>query len=237
MKKAWWGVIGGIALLCAVVALGSFLGVKWPENMPSQNSGEPPQSQDLAVEGMSKYTDKDFGFSFWYPSDWKITETPLTSENINSFPGGVVEKWLSVGQPGGVMIAEIYSKYGSITDTGDAGPFGPIKYFFNSQDHAWMVAWPQGGYEGGPASTATTTADVSKNTMGGLHMLGGTSRFDSTVVPLSAHNFLFIHDGGGANARLLTSTITATDASVATPLSGAEQVKVIQAEKDAYAGK
>jgi hypothetical protein len=31
-----------------------------------------PHTNDVSVPGMSKYTDSDFGFSFWYPSEWKV---------------------------------------------------------------------------------------------------------------------------------------------------------------------
>jgi hypothetical protein len=78
---------------------------------------------------------------------------------------------------------------------------------------------------------ATKPADVSINTMGGLHMFGGTSRFDTSIVPLTANNFVVIGDGGAANATALTRTIVATDPAVATPVSASDQTKTIETEK------
>lgn len=76
-------------------------------------------------------------------------------------------------------------------------------------------------------------------------MLNGNIRFGlGTVIPLSAHNFLMVDAapagiGGGAfgTQNYLAKTILATDPSVATPVSVAEQIKAIQVEKDAYAGQ
>jgi len=44
--------------------------------MPTQTA-----SSTVSVPGMSKYTDTEFGFSFWYPSGWKVVreDVPTTS--------------------------------------------------------------------------------------------------------------------------------------------------------------
>ncbi|HUD85414.1 MAG TPA: hypothetical protein VMR17_03125 [Xanthobacteraceae bacterium] len=46
-----------------------------------------------------------------------------------------------------------------------------------------MVAYPEGRDDGG--STATTAADISNKTIGGLPMLPSDARFDTTIIPLS----------------------------------------------------
>jgi hypothetical protein len=68
--------------------------------------------------------------------------------------------------------------------------------------------------------------------------LFGAKRFGTdTIIPLSASHFLVISTddvGGYTNQKYLVNTIVATDPSVATPVSQAEQIKTIQAEKTAY---
>lgn len=199
---------------------------------PSDIAVEP---KTISVPGMSQYVDVSFGFSFWYPSAWPIKITVPTDANIKAFPGGTVRKWITVGAPGAVTIAEVYSATATIEDTGGAGPIGPIKYWFDSNAHAWMTTNNESGLN--PSFSGQAPADVSHNTMGGLHMLAGTSRFDSSIIPLSAQNFLFVNDGGGANAIFLAKTVVATDPAVATPVSAAEQQTAIEAEAKAYAGQ
>ena len=111
----------------------------------------------------------------------------------------------------------------------------------------WMTQLPSGvGAAGGMTqeqfekTKLPEPADISLNTMGGLHMFHGGTRFGSTVIPLSARNFLYIYSSSQGEynpEQPLANTILATDISVATPMSAAEQIKIIQAEKDAYAGQ
>ena len=86
--------------------------------------------------------------------------------------------------------------------------------------------------EKGLSGAGTKPADVSTNTMGGLHILLGS------IVPLTAHDFVVV-DSYGTSAPINTviNTIVATDPSVATPVSAAQQEAAIQAEKAAYAGQ
>ena len=85
-------------------------------------------------------------------------------------------------------------------------------------------------------------ANVSTNTMGGLHMLNGNVRFGlSTVIPLSARHFLIVgaapggFGGGEHNIQdYLAATIVATDPAVATPVSTTQQTIIIQAEATKY---
>ena len=90
-----------------------------------------------------------------------------------------------------------------------------------------------------PALTITA-ADVSNNTMGGLHIFPGALRFGAnSIVPLSASHFLIIStndSAGNIRQNNLVDTIVATDSSVATPWSAALQTQTIQAEKTAYFG-
>jgi hypothetical protein len=178
----------------------------------------------VSVPGMSKYTDKDFGFSFWCPRGWKvITDSELT------------DTLRILDQSGGIRLSVVKFDLPALYEEGFSGN---IKYFFDKSTHTWMQAITQAA-KGSP--DATTTANVSENTMGGLHMFPGAARFGGeTVVPLSAHHFLSIltSDPAGnipSEQKIFAKTIVATDPSVATPVSTSEQIKAIQAEKDAYA--
>jgi hypothetical protein len=100
--------------------------------------------------------------------------------------------------------------------------------YFDHALHTWMT-----GVVGGTISPA----DVSVNSMGGLHMIpwGG-----SVVVPLSASTFVAPDASTGSgtiDVKPFASTIVATDPAVATPVSANEQIKTIRAEQSMYAGQ
>jgi len=85
-------------------------------------------------------------------------------------------------------------------------------------------------------------ADVSFNTMGGLHIFSTLQKENASIIPLSAQHFLIVGEYSGQNPTNdielpLVKTIVATDSSVATPVSVAEQIQTIQAAKDAYSGQ
>jgi hypothetical protein len=194
-------------------------------------SPSPTQPSSVSVAGMQKYTDTSFGFSFWYPNTWTVT-TPHNPPFGAKLTGVTVVATLGL-QPAGqsypsILIQEAQSTTRSITDTGGAGPIGPVTYFFDTATHLWMTTPPEG-------DGTTKAADISNNTMGGLHIFAGTSRFDTGIVPLSADNFVVIGDGGGANATALTDTVVALDPSVATPVSVDQQIQVVQKEETSIA--
>jgi hypothetical protein len=217
----------------------------------------------VSVHGMSKYTDSSFGFSFWYPISGSVSITP---DSFYSSHGTTVSGWStymygpntsivkSIEAPE-FTIDEVYSPNMSILDAVDAGPFGSDtdKYFFNPSLHTWMEQ-TDGGPRGGPGGTGP--ADTSNNTMGGLHILYGYTRFAiKVIIPLSAQHFLAIYSKcndasdylcnendtsvQSAINKFKTSiqTIVATDPLVATPVSAAQQTATIQAEAAAYAGQ
>jgi hypothetical protein len=201
---------------------------------PSTTTSTP----SLIVPTMQEYTDADFGFSFWYPNGWQVTTVTNPPFGAQIQNGTIVRK-LSVGNASdtwAIVIEEVNSPTMTITDTGGAGPFGPVTYFFNTPQSTWMKVT---GEESAGVPVATTTADVSVDTMGGLPMFSGTSRFDTTIVPLNTQNFLVVSDGGTVNATALAKTITPTNPSVipsaVAPVSEAEQTQIIQAEESAFA--
>jgi hypothetical protein len=193
---------------------------------------------------MQEYTDAHFGFSFWYPDGWQVTTVTNPPFGAQIQNGTIVKK-MSVGNASdtwAIVIEEVNSPTMTITDTGGAGPFGPVTYYFDTSNKSWMKVT---GEESAGVPVATTTANVSVSTMDGLSMFSGTSRFDTTIIPISTStsssgvNFLVISDGGTVNATTLAKTVTATNPSaiisVDTPVSVAEQTQIIQAEENAFA--
>lgn len=194
---------------------------------------KPTGATEIEVTGMKQYIDTDFGFSFWYPETWKVV-SDLTSLSETNLQGGNVVKKLRVENETGdyVAIQEFDSLTSLITDSGGAGPFGPVTYFFDPTTNSWIVGLNEEARMG--TKPATTTITTFTNTMGGLHMFSGTSRFNTVIIPLRPNRFVVINNGGGINSQDLSNTVTALDPSVATPLSVEEQIKIIRAEADSY---
>lgn len=71
--------------------------------------------------------------------------------------------------------------------------------------------------------------------MGGLPLIASTAMRSETIVPVKADYAVYVD--GDTFGSYLAKTIIATDPAVATPVSATEQIKTIQAEKDAYAGQ
>ncbi|MCX6753857.1 MAG: DKNYY domain-containing protein, partial [Candidatus Nomurabacteria bacterium] len=219
-----------------------------PISQPPTNNTTNPPTAKISVVGMKQYTDANFGFSFWYPDTWKVQSTAIK----NSYTGGTVQKTLTIAPPSvtidpnngmngdAITIDEFSSPTREITIARDlcspmsGSSVAAHRYYFDTNAHTWMVETPaysgqsekDGSTYNVPASTKA--ADVSKNTMGGLHMLGaGCSGY---VIPLSAKNFVvytFYSRNVGYSYGNIANTITATNPSVATPVSTNEQIKTI----------
>jgi hypothetical protein len=187
----------------------------------------------ISVPGMSQYTDKDFGFSFWYPSSWKVSSCrpnnlgdQVCDDNILYVRGSTTT--ITIGE------------YASTSKSVSASTSNDY-YFFDTTAHTWMLMH----------NGQTTPADVSQNTMGGLHMLTfvediyGALSGHSINIPLSAEKFVIVSTDNlctknscmEINGVPLGKTITAADPAVATLVSAAQQTATIQAEQKAYAGQ
>jgi len=178
------------------VTIGRYSVNKYSGTVSPYSNAAVSNGQDVSVPSMSKYTDPDFGFSFWYPSGWQITKGPSGSE---FFSDPVIR-----------IVAPSFNSLAStdISLTEHAGPmtyaYQPVKnelsmggvtimsYHASSLPDWFSMSW------GSPVKTL----DVS----------------------------------GRGNMLPLLRTIISADPSVATPVSAAEQIKTIQAEKEAYAG-
>ncbi len=205
----------------------------------------------VSVPGMSKYTDTTFGFTFWYPSTGIVKQIAVPKDYSSGMYGTQTTVVNRISAPD-MLIDEVSSPSMSVLSDVDAGCCGSLtnSYFFNPTIHTWMRK--SDGGSSGNGQQGTFPADISNNTMGGLHILQGYTRFGAKVIiPLSATHFLAVYSvcndatdyecspwskTAGGYGRFLTSvnTIVATDPLVATPVSVAQQNTIIQAEKDAY---
>ncbi|MBI5469931.1 hypothetical protein HY968_01225 [Candidatus Kaiserbacteria bacterium] len=229
----------------------------------------PTSNGNISVLGMSKYTDHDFGFSFWYPSGWSVRALSLsefnkiyypdsarfsTSTATTMYPGGTVAGVIEISNNGGIpykgkhiFIWKASSPSKSITiPSGGMDEGGPTTFYFDTGTRTWMEKYEDAYRVANGLPLSVNPADVSHNTMGGLHQFYASTGhgYGELVIPLSAHNFLSIPSTWDYDVEpvshlelsrsFLAGTILATDPSVATPVSAAEQIKTIQAERDAY---
>jgi hypothetical protein len=178
--------------------------------------------------GMKQYTDKNYGFSFWYPGTLKVTAT--AANDTTSFPGGTLVETLQVGDPGGVVLHVVNSPQGTITDepSGHAAPIPQTQLFMDAAMQMWMLRYPEGDSAGKPVEPKAI--DPSKKTIGGLPMVATGARFDTTIIPLSKTRFVVVQDGGGAG---FTAELAATVAAVNAKVSADAQAKALQAEATA----
>jgi hypothetical protein len=200
----------------------------------------------VSVSGMSEYTDSGFGFSFWYPTSWKLTETPVTDPTGSGwFHGGTIVKELDLANPKaskidftkpGVIIQEFFSPTNSITELGQTKSASPVgadqSYFFDGKTHIWMYKILSSAADDGPPGTLP--ADVSNNTMGRLHIFDGAQRHGANcIVVLSPTKFLVIatkDPGGDSLHRDLAKTVIAVGSNAAKRIDVQEQTSAIRKE-------
>lgn len=165
----------------------------------------PAQNSTISVPGMSKYTDADFGFSFWHPSGWKITQgwgTPYGPNGDQNVKKRVLVK---------------------SSQTSD----DPIVFSVD------IVYSPDGST---PNMVKDAVFDKTSQTMDGLP-ISNLVAYTNYLIRLNANYYLYVAPEDGTDATPFVKTIVATDSAIATPVSIAEQIKIIQAQKDAYAGQ
>ncbi|MDO8482172.1 MAG: hypothetical protein Q7S75_03795 [bacterium] len=193
----------------------------------------------VAVPGMSKYTDAGFGFSFWYPTEWKVTKVSV--QDPYRYAGGTVTKQFIVTNGSTTLtIEEFYSPNKTITitpcDASSRQCSESARYYFDAvTNNTWMVEKRVGN-----APAIIRLADASLKTMGGLYTFAGNGLFGAaTIIPLSDQNFLILSSNQESGVvpgeeNYLGNTIVSTDPSVGTPVSLAEQMQIIQAAATAY---
>lgn len=178
-----------------------------------------------SVPGMSQFTETGFGFSFWYPAAWRVTDEPVDDPTRGGwFPGATIVKELKIQnpatsedneQPPGVILEEILAPEG-LTELGQSASASPVgvdgRYFFDSGLRRWMYTQLSDGPNGSPRST--NLVEIRQRTVGGLPIFWGAVRHGGEViVPLDASHFLAIStlDVGGYDSHVyLAPTVEAT---------------------------
>jgi hypothetical protein len=140
----------------------------------------------ISVPGMSKYTDTDFGFSFWYPAGWSLVKAATTSIEMSNIVDevrlfdqrnhevAVLDKIISAS---GFMLSPAWR--GGCSET--------FHYDRTARD------WLEGTYD--CDIVPTTTAPLLEGTpytMDGLPIFVGANSPFEYIVPLNAHKFIDI---------------------------------------------
>jgi hypothetical protein len=204
-------------------------------------SSSTSQTSSVSFPGMSEYTDSEFGFSFWYPSGWIVTQLPVTNDSDSNGPDSneILVKTLEISGPAqqNVYIDEAHYPPGPwIAFDGEC----TSKYFFDTNKKRWAVTL-SGCDE--PTSTSYDLPQYGDSTnpytMGGLPELfsqEGLSGITFTV-PLSGTNVtnaVDISADDPGEIIPLMNTIVATNPSIATPVSATEQSHIIRTEAFSY---
>ncbi len=174
---------------------------------PDQTTPAPAtttQSTAPAPEPRTSYVDKAFGFSFSYPTAWKVE-----TKNVARYGDAIV-----LTKPDGDSI--IIGKVSGTEVQDDDAKFGSVTYYFNSGAGTWM--WMGDDDRGDAVLPAVATPIFSTDS--GLQVLAGRGRWKTDIVPLSHTKFLIVNmTGSGYTKDLdpLVKTIAALVPTVSTP--------------------
>jgi len=203
---------------------------------------------NTAVPGMSQFTETAFGFSFWYPTAWKVMEKPVTDPTRDGwFPDARIVKELDItnpnadpedhnnDQPPGVILEELLAPSG-LTELGRSKSPSPVgmdeRYFFDKKKQQWMYAQLTEAPNGAPP--ATYPANFPNKTIGGLPFFYGAVRGGAEmIVALDATRFLAISTmdyGGDYSHTYLAATVADTDPHAGQHASEQRQAQVIRQE-------
>ena|ERR1035441_3109036 len=160
------------------------------------------ESQSTA-SGMSKYVDTRFGFSFWYPTAWTVTQEPVDDPTDEGWiRGGTIVRRLRINESAeddfpSIVVEELSTPRGFLIELGahSANPAGADqKFFFDQRTHTWMDAMLSKPPDGGRRST--TPAALRGKTMGGLPILTGAGRGVDVIVPIDPKHLVELETMG-----------------------------------------
>ncbi len=223
-------VIGIIAVLVVVVGSGilayqySYITKKEQPKIQTPTT-EIPETETPALitesSNWKKYTDSNFGYSFYYPKTWKVsyTESRVTITNFGP----------TRNESGSASISflEVQDSKAFVTDS----KFGNTTLYYDDNSKQWMKTSP-----GANEEYETKPAKVAFSTISGLPVYSSTGRWKTVIIPLSHTKFLVANiTGSGYTAalNLLTSAITEANANVA--VSAIEKVIADMMKEDELA--
>ncbi len=193
--------------------------------------------------GMSRFTDRGFGFSFWYPTAWRVKEEPVDPRVVEEwFADAKCIKELDVVDPEtegkdgavGVIIQELFAPAG-LTELGRSHSARWIlenqKHFVDSKTHKWMYVDLSDAPDGSPPQAHPFDMTKARRTMGGLPILSGVVPDASEdIVPLNASHFLVISTmqvAGDYDHEYLATTVVSTHLGAGKPASEQVQAETI----------
>jgi hypothetical protein len=203
----------GRSVILGIVALGPIAlvaGLFYESNSPANSAQQPPIEQEsapvpnseaptpnsaqtagnststISVPGMSKYTDTDFDFSFWYPAGWSLVRAATTSIEMSN----IVEEIRLFDQRNHeiAVLHTIISASGFMLSPAWRGGCSEDFYY----DRA-ARDWLEGTYD--CDIVPTTTAPLLEGTpytVDGLPIFVGANSPFEYIVPLSEHKFIDI---------------------------------------------
>lgn len=137
-----------------------------------------------------KYTDSQFGFSFYYPKSWQL-----------SFPNGYI--YLDNVGPDQNNMTPKYdkdhitiTKYSGQKYTGYDSKNGSISYFYDNEKKQWMQDTSLAEYIENETPDGISVATAEAYTVSGLPIFYGTGRWATIIVPLAADKLLVANIGG-----------------------------------------
>jgi hypothetical protein len=195
------------------------------------------------VPGMSRFTDRGFGFSFWYPTAWKVKEEPVDPRVKQGwFADAKLIKELDVFDPemegkdgaDGVIIQELLASAGlaELGHTMSASPVGiDQRYLFDGRTHRWIYVQLSEAPDGTPPQAHPVDIKKMWKTMGGLPIFVRAQRGGADViVPLDASHFLAISTmqvGGDYDHNYLATTVVSTGQGAGKPASEQVQAETV----------
>ena len=247
-------VIATIIIIVGGVFVYQYLATK---KLPIVINGQINKCNDNQIPAdrgvMKQYTDSSFGFSFWYPSIWKVEEKTIDSSDVDSqltngftdgdwFRDGTVIKEFYVGNSeDGFTIQEFYSPTSSITELGDtesASDGTDQTYYYDKDLKIWMYKMLKTSREDQPLvdKPATEVRGIfpSYKTMGGLYVFPGAGRAEADdIIPISTKKFVVVtryFNRDKFPQKYLQETIMPTDPSVVTAQNQDVQKAIIYKE-------
>ena len=193
------------------------------------------------VPGMSRFTDRSFGFSFWYPAAWKVKQEPFDPRAVEEwFADAKCIKEFDVVDPEtegtngaeGVKIQELFAP-GGLTELGRAHSARWIledqKVFVDRKTRKWMYVDLSDAPDGAPPQAHPLDMTKAWRTMGGLPILSGVVPGERAIVPLDASHFLVISEiGGDFDHNYLAPTVVSTHLGAGNQASEQVQAETIR---------
>lgn len=185
LSGTWKIIIGLIALLLLLVGIALVVGDRTGSRSGGTAAGTGPNVNGEVSEGYASYTDTEFGFSFFYPKGWQVSESGNTV--TIAIPGTEGDR---------INIVKIEGDRVQNTDT----KFGSVSYFYDPENGLWMYETDSDVIS---TSTRSGVAIGEFHTVAELPVFKGTQRWKTDIVALSVNKFLVFNITGGGNTAPL----------------------------------